>query len=367
MSDTQIIDLDEPEPVTARAPWRPGSLAIVVTPLVVAALVVSLAVPRLADRLGAQPAPLSTPEPTPGGGWLTFPTPNVTTPIVTPLGASRETGNAEVLETQHWTARGPSYPVRGDVAEAVLYGFAYVIGGTGTLEDGRRVYRYDLRTGERERVADLPISLDHAMAATLNDRIYVFGGFAFAQASARVFSLGANDFSWTEHSLMPQGRAAGGAVALNGRIWLVGGLGGNGSWITDVWSWDGSGRWSTGLARIPTPRDHLAVGTYRGSICAAGGTGGDRAFECYEPVRDEWTRRPDLRSPVIGGRAAEAAGWFWVIGAFVHVFAVDHWHFGPRPPAMRAGHALVVVDGTLYLIENGLAAYAQVETLHPEP
>src|SRR5882672_3916786 len=102
MSDTQIIDLDEPEPVTARAPWRPGSLAIVVTPLVVAALVVSLAVPRLADGLAAQLAPLSTPEPTPGGGWLTFPTPNVTTPIVTPLGASRETGNAEVLETQHW-------------------------------------------------------------------------------------------------------------------------------------------------------------------------------------------------------------------------------------------------------------------------
>lgn len=365
MSDTQIIDLDEPEPVAARAPWRAGSLTILALPLV-AALVVSLAVPQVTERLAAQP----TPEPTLSGGWLTFPTPNAATPIVATVpGAApaNERGEAEVLATQHWAARGPSYPVRGDVAEAVLYGFAYVIGGTGTLEDGRRVYRYDVRTGTRERAPDLPISLDHAMAATLDDRIYVFGGFVGAQASARVFSLGANDASWIEHSLLPQGRAAGGAAVLNGRIWLVGGIGGNGSWITDVWSWDGRGRWTTGLSRIPTPRDHLAVGTYRGAICAAGGNGGDRAFECYEPARDEWTKKPDLRSPVIGGRAAEAAGWFWVVGSFVHVFTVDHWHFGPRPPAMRSGHALVVIDGTLYLIENGAAAYAQVEMLHPQP
>jgi hypothetical protein len=366
MSDTQIIDLDEPEPARARAPWRPGSLTIVAAPFVAAALVVMLAIPRSAVT------PDPEPKPTRPGFLLETIAPQlaITGPsaAATPLVATpAESGEAEVVATQHWAARGPSYPVRGDVAEAVLYGFAYVIGGTGTLEDGRRVYRYDVRTGTRERAPDLPISLDHAMAATLDDRIYVFGGFVGAQASARVFSLGANDASWIEHSLLPQGRAAGGAAVLNGRIWLVGGIGGNGSWITDVWSWDGRGRWTTGLSRIPTPRDHLAVGTYRGAICAAGGNGGDRAFECYEPARDEWTKKPDLRSPVIGGRAAEAAGWFWVVGSFVHVFTVDHWHFGPRPPAMRSGHALVVIDGTLYLIENGAAAYAQVEMLHPQP
>jgi hypothetical protein len=76
---------------------------------------------------------------------------------------------------------------------------------------------------------------------------------------------------------------------------------------------------------------------------------------------------PDLRKPVTGGRAAEVAGWFWVVGTDVHVFTIDHWHFGPRPPTLRAGHALVAIDGALYLMESGLGAYAPVEILRPQP
>ena len=367
MSDMQIVELDEPEPASARAPWRAGSLTIVAAPVLVAALVIALALPRPAV------APVPTPE-TARLSSLVFtappqrvaPTPSV---VATPLiAATVESGDAEVLAAQHWTALGPSYPVRGDVAEAVLHGSVYVIGGAGISEDGRHVYRYSVRTGERERVADLPISLDHAMAATLENRIYVLGGFVFGQASARVFSLGANDNDWVEHSLMPLGRAAGGAVVLSGRIWLVGGVGGNGSWITDVWSWDGRGAWSTGLARIPTPRDHLAVAAWRGSICAAGGNGGERNFECYEPVRDEWTRMLDLRTPVIGARAIAAAGWLWVVGINVQVFTLNRWQFGPRLNFARLGHALVDVDDTLYVIEGGMGpTNGRMEMLRPQP
>src|SRR5206468_11908955 len=83
----------------------------------------------------------------------------------------------------------------------------------------------------------------------------------------------------------------------------VGGVGANGGWLPDTWAYEVTGRWST-RAALPTPRDHVAVAAYRGSICAAGGNGGPQVFECYHPVRDEWTRGPDLRKPVLGGRAA---------------------------------------------------------------
>jgi len=368
VSDTQIIDLDEPEPPARREPWRAGSLAVVAAPLVIVAIVVWLALPRPTDNSAR------TPVPTAGDQFVIITAPQVTNrPPATPdLATSTpaiagESGDPEVLEDQRWTGVSPAYPARGDVAEAVLRGAAYVIGGTGTSEDGQHVYRY-ARDGTRERVADLPISLDHAMAATLEDRIYVFGGFVFGQASARVFSLGANDARWIEHSLMPQGRAAGGAAVLGDRIWLVGGVAGNGNEISDVWSWDGKGRWATGFSRLPTPRDHLAVSTYRGRICAAGGNGGERAFECYEPVRNEWTKMPDLRKGVIGGRAVEAAGWFWVVATDVHVFTIDHWHFGPRLQTPRAGHALVTIDGWLYVLEGGMGlATARIESFHPQP
>jgi hypothetical protein len=374
VSDTQIIELDEPEPVVARVPWRAGSLSLVLAPVIVIGLVVSLVVPQLADKATAKPEP--TAAPTPGGGRLTTPGPQVTAPfigtapfVVTPVGgASAESGNAEVLETQSWTAFGPSYPARGDVAEAVLYGAAYVIGGTGTSADGLHVYRYDLRTGVREAAPDFPVSIDHAMAATLSDRIYVFGGYVFGRPTDRVFSLGANDARWIEHKPMPAPRAAGGAAVVGDRVYIVGGVTDKGDWIRDTWAYDASGRWWTDLARIPTPRDHLAVGAYRGRVCAAGGNGANEAFECFDPARNEWVWMPDLRKGMVGGRAVEAAGWFWVVAQDVHVFTIDHWHFGPRPIWARAGHALVAVDGTLYVIEGAIGpASGRVEMLRPQP
>ena len=377
MSDTQIIELDEPEPTAARVPWRAGSLSLVLAPVVVVALVASLVVPQLVDKTTAEPTAAGE---TLGGGRVvvaeppataTFiaTTPYLVTPfVVTPGGpASAETGNAEVLEDQHWIGVGPSYPARGDVAEAVLNGDAYVIGGTGTADDGRHVYRYDLRTGTRESGPDLPVSLDHAMAATLNDRIYVFGGYVFGIPTDRVFSLGANDARWIEHTPMPAPRAAGGAAVVGARAYIVGGVTLKGDWIRDTWAFDTGGRWRTDLPRIPTPRDHLAVGAYRGRVCAAGGNGANQVFECFDPTRNAWDWMPDLRRPVVGGRAVEAAGWFWVVAQDVHVFTIDHWHFGPRLNAVRSGHALVAVDDVLYVIETGLGAFARVEMLKPQP
>jgi hypothetical protein len=167
---------------------------------------------------------------------------------------------------------------------------------------------------------------------------------------------------------MPAARAAGGAAVVGDRVYIVGGLGANGDWIRDTWSYDESGRWSTDLKRIPTPRDHLAVGTYRGLVCAAGGDGANQAFECFDPARNDWVWMPELRRPVVGGRAVEAAGWFFIVAQDVHVFTLDHWRFGPRLNAPRAGHALVLIDGTLYVIEGALGpANERMEMLRPQP
>lgn len=342
MRDMQIVELDADEPIEPSAAWRAGSLAYVAVPMVVIAAVIGVVSFR-----GTEPVVGTT-------TWITSTT-----------AGSVESGDPEVLADQHWLGVSPNYPFRGDVAEAVLYGTIYVIGGSGPEGDGRSVYRYDPHTGTRERAADLPISLDHAMAATLDGRVYVFGGFEFAQPSARVFSLGANDARWTEHTPMPRARAAGGAATLSGHIYIVGGVGNRGA-IPEIWTYDTFGHWSTWMTPLPTPRDHLAVGTYQGRVCAAGGNGGERAFECYDPDTNRWKKLPDLRKPVVSGRAVEAAGWFWVVGADVQVFTIDHWHFGPRPQAARSGHALVAIDGALYVIagESGLAT---MEMLRPQP
>ena len=364
MSDTQIIELDEPQPNMPSEPWRAGSLTYLLAPIVIVAAIVALLGLRGDGDRGARGevalnarviAPSGAPNP---GDIVTF----------TPPGPLRESASQEILENQRWIGIGPTQRGRGDVAEAVLGGDAYVIGGTGTAEDGRQVYRYDPRTGMRVRVADLPVSLDHAMAATLGERIYVFGGFVFGQPSQRVFSLTANAAEWTEHGPMPAARAAGGAAVLGDRIFIVGGVGENGEWIRDTWAYDMNGRWWTDLARLPTPRDHLAVGAYRGRVCAAGGNGANQIVQCFDPTRNEWGWMPDLRRPVVGGRAVEMAGSFWVTGQDVHVFSEGRWYFGPRLQTPRAGHALVAIDRALYVIEGAVAVdTARTEMIHPLP
>ena len=380
MKDAEIIELDEPE--APAAPWRAGSLTIAAVPLlVVAALVSALvlsggrpAANRAALQQSAEPSRPHVWSPSGGpqasGEWVPFifGRGTVATPTPAVQVIDGESGDPEMLENQPWMGLGPTYSARGDVAEAVLNGDAYVIGGSGSTADGHLVFRYDPRTGMRMRAADLPVSLDHAMAATFGGRIFVFGGFVFGQPSARVFSFGSNDTAWVEHTPMPAPRAAGGAAVLNDRIYLVGGVGADGNHIADLWVYDGRGRWASGLAPMPTPRDHLAVGTYAGSICAAGGNGGARAFECYVPVRNEWLTMPALRKPAIGARAVEAAGWFWVIAQDVHIYAIDHWHFGPRLLTPRAGHGVVMINGSIYVIEGALGgATVRTERLAPRP
>jgi len=376
MKDAEIIDLDD-EAEAALGQWRAGSLSIVAAPLllivVVASAVMWNASRSTAERSTDRYIALTTSSAPPRGPGdiviFTLPSGVIATRPPDIVSVGGETGDPEVLEAERWASLGPRHTARGDVAEAVLDGYAYVIGGAGTSEEGREVFRYDVRTGARERAPDLPISLDHAMAATLNDRIYVMGGYVFGRPTDRVFSLGASDANWSEHSPMLAPRAAGGAAVLHGRMWVVGGVGADSGWIRDIWAWDGSPRWSHGFALLPTPRDHLAVATYEGRVCAAGGNGGETNFECYDPVRNEWTLMPPLRKHAVGARAAEVAGWFWVVAQDVHVFTFDHWHFGPRPSTPRAGHALVEIDGALYVLEGALGpgGGARMEVLRPPP
>lgn len=364
----EIIDLDgEPEP--AGPQWRPGSLTLVAAPLL-AATVIAVALSSAGRPTPDLAAPSDRPTQSPLGVEFYSLPPGIiaTRPPPDIVTFNGETGDPEMLEGQPWMGLGPTVSGRGDVAEAVLYNDVFVIGGSGTSADGRYVFRYDRRTGMRIRVPDLPISLDHAMAATLNDRVFVFGGFAFGQASARVFSLGSNDADWIEHTPMPRPRAAGGAAVMDERVYIVGGVGADGGQIRETWTYDIRGRWDNTLAPMPTPRDHLAVGTYEGRICAAGGNGGELAFECYDPLRNGWEKMPGLRKPTIGARAAEAAGWFWVIAQDVHIFTIDHWHFGPRLLTPRSGHAAVVIDDAIYVIEGAAGnPTARMERISPRP
>ena len=254
---------------------------------------------------------------------------------------------------------------RSEVAAAVLGGVIYIVGGFG---GGNVVETF---AADRWTVAArYPIAVDHAMAAAVDvagtPGLYVFGGNVNGVAVARSFRF-FGDQGWREIASMPAPRSQGAAVAIGGKIFIVGGAG-NDRLVSPTYMYDtATDRWSSAAA-IPTPRDHLAAVAFAGRVCAIGGRRLSllqnlATFECYDPGRDTWQTMPDAPT-ARGGIGAAAvgdrifvAGGEEAIGTFKEVDMFDAvagtWTRGPDLPTSRHGLGIVAVGTTIYAMSGG--------------
>lgn len=239
----------------------------------------------------------------------------------------------------------------------------FVIGGFGGRD---RVESYDDSTGRWERMPDLPIGVDHPMAATVTglqssapQGVFVFGGY-MAGPTARSFRFDLTARRWEEIAPMPAPRAAGAAVAVGDRIFIVGGADGP-RLIAPTYEYNVSTRsWRT-VAAIPTPRDHLSAVELDGRACAVGGrrlsmSQNVATFECYDPRTDRWDRLPDAPTARGGSGAAQYDRRVYFVGGeqpsgtFREVEIYDArtnaWTRGPDLPTARHGIGVVASPGT---------------------
>ncbi|HEX4743761.1 MAG TPA: kelch repeat-containing protein [Candidatus Limnocylindria bacterium] len=238
----------------------------------------------------------------------------------------------------------------------------YVIGGFGGPE---RVERFDAETARWERVADLPIRVDHPMAVAVEglqnsspQGVFVFGGYVGGSATARSFRLDVDAGRWEEIAPMPGPRAAAAAAAtIGGMVYVVGGAEG-GRLVAPTYEYNVNTRQWRSVAPIPTPRDHLAAVALSGKICAIGGRRLSMSLnlaslECYDPRSDMWERRPDAPT-ARGGLAAAVHGFrMYVVGGEqpsgtyreVEIFddPTNTWSRGPDLPTPRHGLGAVVI------------------------
>lgn len=275
-----------------------------------------------------------------------------------------------------WSRIADIPTARSEVAAAVFRDAIYVIGGFG---GPAVVERYLPATNTWQRQPDLPIGVDHPMAAaTSGDRagVYVMGGNSGGVATAKAFHLATDATSWREIAPMPAPRSAGAAVAVESlghdaptvpvRIYVVGGASG-GRLAVDTFEYDpASDRWST-RAQIPTPRDHLAA-AWLGGVCAVGGRELSMArnlgaLECYDPATNSWRRLPSAPTPRGGVGAAVVESTLFLIGGerasgtFREVEAFDlrtqRWSRAPDLPTPRHGIGVAVFGGKVYVMTGG--------------
>jgi N-acetylneuraminic acid mutarotase len=238
-----------------------------------------------------------------------------------------------------------------------LYGVAckgkmYVIGGWKDGNARGANYEYDPATDKWTKKASMPRPAHHAALASVNNKIYVSGGFIPPQNTNvplggawqpidDVWEYDPGADSWRSLAPMPTKRGSAVAAEVGGKIYVIGGAttveGSNESWTL-----------SNGAAGATTPPTIPQFFTFFGPARVLS------TNEVYDPATNKWERRKPMSVPrnhifagvvnnkiyVIGGRTGSA---FIMTATNTNVVeeydpASDNWA-GPlqRMPTARSG------------------------------
>ncbi len=236
------------------------------------------------------------------------------------------------------------------------------------MRNGRNTGRadaYSPATNRWRRLPDLPVGVDHAMAAGASGRVYVLGGYGSGVTRATAFVL--RQGRWAALPPMPAPRAAGGAAIVGRRLYVVGGVEAPGRLATEAFVLDlDTTRWT--LIPGPRPREHLGAAALGGRVYVVGGrtSGLDTnldVVEAFEPRGARWRAVPPVPGKR-GGTAATAvagrlisAGGEEPAGTIATVFAYSpltrRWAQLPRMRTSRHGLGLVGWRGRAHALAGG--------------
>ena len=285
-----------------------------------------------------------------------------------------------------WESRAPLPVPRTEVAAAAVGSEIVVVGGF-TADGGasRRADAYSPVRDAWRRLPDLPAGLHHAMLVGVGGKPYVIGGYDASgtpQRGAYVLERGA----WRSLPRMPSARAAAGAAVAGRRIVVAGGVTigarrlARNALVLDL----GTRRWST--VPGPTPREHLGVASFGGTVYAvAGRTSGldtnTLHFESWRPGQPRWQRLQPVPDPRGGTGAVGVAGQVISVGGeepggtiaqvLAYRIADRRWVQLEDLPTPRHGVGVAALGGRVYVIgggpEPGLTVSSANEALRITP
>ncbi|HSR70210.1 MAG TPA: kelch repeat-containing protein [Acidobacteriota bacterium] len=281
-----------------------------------------------------------------------------------------------------WEDLPPMPTPRQEVATALLGGDMYVLGGlTDTIPGTATVEVFDTAAGQWRAAPPLPRGIHHGSAAVLDGKIYSVGGFGaavpiFGNPIADVYEFDPDLGAWQVRAPLPSVRGSLFTVALQGRLYAIGGRDTVNS-RTDVTVYDPvQNQWSQ-AAPLPLGLDHLAAAVVEGKIYVAGGRvtqGGfflrnDPSAFVYDAQLDQWSPLADLPTPRSGHAAASVAGFLLVVGGEepgrvfnqneAYAPAEDRWISLPDLPTARHGLAIASVGNRMFTAGGGTVANIQ--------
>ena len=227
-----------------------------------------------------------------------------------------------------WEDLTPMAQPRTEAAYATLGDDVYVVGGFVVgLTNSTSVEVYNTLRNSWRDGPPIPVAVNHAMATVANGEVYHAGGYLAVVYGATNTFLVLRNGAWTPLAPMPETRAAGGMVAIGGRIYVVGGFSQQGTLAKTTLVYDlASGTWST-LPGLPTPREHVTVVTDGRYVYAVGGRNGAAntnvaLVDRFDPGMRRWTRLPSLLTARSGHVSAVTSNGFLVSAGGEHAGGV---------------------------------------------
>jgi N-acetylneuraminic acid mutarotase len=299
-----------------------------------------------------------------------------------------------------WKMAAPLPKAIGEIESASVNGKIYVLSGLdnrpGVVSPTGYNWMYDPATDAWTDRKPMPVPAHHIMVATLNDKIYVFGGFVRPkdfvawQPINRSFEYDPATDNWKELAPMPTPRGAGQAVEVGGKIYVIGGARSNAEdpgapikpgsidqiVVGTVEEYDPATNTWRSRSPMPTARNHYFAAAVDGKIYAFDGRIGTvfvtksdtiDLVEAYDPATDHWsfaTRAPTTRGDVNGD---EHNGLIYVTGGEfqdterkmtfwgVEVFnpRTGEWSSLPHMLVARHGFAAAFIGSKLHVMGGG--------------
>jgi N-acetylneuraminic acid mutarotase len=268
-----------------------------------------------------------------------------------------------------WKELAPAPTYRTENAVGIAAGKLYSVGGmTNETTEVTLVEVYDIEQNTWSRGPDYPIPSNHLTVVGVGPKVYAFGGLSGVAATNLAFVLDPALGRWTPLPAMPTPRAAHGAVAIAGKIYLVGGYFAVGQHTTDTHVFDTATNTWTIEPGPPTQRDHTGAALVDGKIyLMAGDINGHgsntQANEVYDPATKTWTKLapvPTLRGSNVAvpfrGRVL-AIGGQNATDVFDDVEAydptTDTWTILTPLSKPRHGFQAGTWEGIVYLVTGG--------------
>jgi N-acetylneuraminic acid mutarotase len=278
-----------------------------------------------------------------------------------------------------WETRAAGPIGRMEAQGGIANGKLYIFGGftTSFTVVAARADVYDPGANTWTRLADVPEALTHSAVAVDGQTIYIVGGYVGGHpgpSSPRVWKYNITSNTWSAGPALPASRG-GGAAAIVGRfLYFFGGATRTAGTLDDTdqpfayrLNLDTGTSWTT-IADMPNPRNHIGGVALNGKVYALGGQhghdegpGNQAEVDVYDPATNVWTRLRDLPFPRGHVSVLELAGRIVVMGngpasADVTLYdpATNLWLKMPPLPEARASAVAGVINSAV-IVTSGHA------------